>query len=278
MTPIIVCSFNYLILFLIGTTLGSFINVLSLRFSPGKPVFRREVFFSRSYCPYCKTRLSWYELIPILSFLIQKGKCRHCKKPISWQYPIVELLGGIGLTISFLVFTNNLKLAAVWGLILLVLLLVSIIDLRNLLIPGELVLVLIVLGVVSIFWHPESYLGYFSLMITKFSSYWLNHLAGSLLTLVFFGGMVFFSREKIMGWGDVQMGLAGGLILGWPDIILALMLSFLIGGMAGLFCLLAKKKHRKDYLAFGPFFSLGVVLTGLFGYQILSFYFSSFGF
>ena len=82
-------------LFLFGLAAGSFINVVSLRFQPGQGLLDRKMVGGRSRCPYCQKQLNWYELIPVLSFIIQKGRCRSCHQKISFQYPIVEILSGL---------------------------------------------------------------------------------------------------------------------------------------------------------------------------------------
>src|SRR3989344_2445719 len=94
----------FLILFILGLFIGSFLNVLSLRYVDGQPIFIRQIVGGRSRCRTCNEKLTWFELIPLLSFIIQRGKCRHCFHIISWQYPTVETITGLitaGLPLFF---------------------------------------------------------------------------------------------------------------------------------------------------------------------------------
>ncbi len=215
--------------FLIGLAIGSFINVLALRY----PFWN---FWGRSHCLHCRKNLSWQELIPVFSFLIQRGRCRSCKAKISLQYPIVELLAGIGaviLPVYFLIPSY-------------ILLLTSLIDFRLQVIPDELSAALGWWGAGAIF---------------LFGASWLNHLVAAAGAAAFLGSVILFTKGRGMGFGDLKLGAALGLWLGFPKIAFSLWAAFIIGAAWGVFLLLAKKKNLKDAIPFGPFLALGALIT-----------------
>src|SRR5882724_3945692 len=153
--------FTTLLLFILGTLIGSFLNVLSLRYDPDKFLIHKNVIGGRSHCPHCKRTLRWYELVPLFSFVFQGGRCRTCHARLTLQYPIVELLAGllvafvpgqIAMTFNhFLVLGQDelLALQIVWILAFLSLLLMSAIDFRLRLIPDELNIFIGILGVIA---------------------------------------------------------------------------------------------------------------------------------
>lgn len=288
--------FFYTILFLIGLGFGSFINVVSFRFTPENKVFDLKKIGGRSNCPYCRKTLRWYELIPILSFFIQAGKCRSCGHKLSWQYPLVELLTGlIFVAVPFFINPVNRLFGydcyqigtwSIWILVLLVLLLISLIDFRNFFIPDELIWLLIFLGSVLLFlesrmpkidFFNHSFLRHYALIFNWPNNIWFNHLLAAAAGAVFFGFLFYFGKGKILGGGDVKLSFALGWLLGWPDILVAFILTFLFGGITGFTLMLSHKKTMKDFLPFAPFLAIGVTLTVLFGYQIINGYFSLMG-
>ena len=288
--------FFYIILFLFGLGFGSFLNVVSLRFKPENQVFDFKKIGGRSACPHCRKTLRWYELIPIVSFFVQAGKCRSCKHKLSWRYPIVEILGGlIFIAVPLLTTPNyqslifNYQLIGfwlIWIFALLILLLIALIDLKHYLIPDELSWLLILWGVILLIlksltpnytFFEQSFLRHFSLLLMWSNDIWFNHLFGALAATVFFGSLFYFGKGKILGGGDVKLGFALGLLLGWPDILMTLMLAFLLGGAVGLVLMLNRKKTMKDFLPLAPFLAIGFGLTVLFGYQIINGYFALVG-
>ena len=189
----------YFILFIFGLIIGSFLNVVSLRFNPGQKIFDSKIIGGRSHCLNCQKQLSWYELIPVLSFIFLRGRCSSCKKRISWQYPIVEILSGlIFIFVPYILGFKSLILIAIWILIFLLFLLLSIIDFRHYIIPDSINLSLLILGICLILLNSSSivhssllasnsFLGYYSSILGQFSNIWLNHLAGLFFGLLVFG-------------------------------------------------------------------------------------------
>src|SRR3989338_4514124 len=152
--------FSYFVLFLFGLAAGSFLNVVSLRFQPGQRLLDLRIINGRSACPHCQKTLRWYELIPLLSFIVQLGRCRSCGQRLSLQYPLVELLSGlIFVFVPYSLFSilnpQFSILIAVWLLIFILFLLLSIIDFRHYIIPDSINLLLAVLGVFLIILNSQ---------------------------------------------------------------------------------------------------------------------------
>ncbi|MDP3953409.1 MAG: prepilin peptidase [bacterium] len=274
-------------LFVLGAAVGSFLNVLALRFSEESgfgPALR-----GRSKCPHCGRTLTWSELIPIFSFLAQGGKCRGCKGRISLVYPTVELLAGLIAVFVPLHLGFGVP-ALIWVLALWTLLLISAIDLRLGLIPNGLVALLAALG--GTLFAYKHFLGYFEGLIgSKTASYighyyltfrvgesvLVNHLLAGGFGLVLFGGIYLLSKGKAMGLGDVKLVAALGTLLVLPDMVLAVALSFMVGSVVGLGMMKFGKLEFKSSVPFGPFLAIGVTFVLFFGYDIVDAYFKLFG-
>ncbi len=292
----------YPILFFFGLAIGSFLNVVALRY---RPTFKLLNFKTlklylggRSQCPVCHKTLVWYELIPIFSFLIQKRKCRHCGHLISIQYPLVEILSGlifvfVPYALSSILNPQSSILITVWILIFLLFLLLSIIDFRQYIIPDSINLSLAILGIVLIFvnfFNPQSsilnpqssFLGHYAMLfdfpfLNPQSLILNSHLFAALIAMLFFGTIILLTKGKAMGWGDFKLVGPLGLIFGWPDILMVLFLAFIIGAFFSVVLLIRKKKKMKSAVPFGPFLVAGASLTFFFGYQIINGYFKLFG-
>ncbi len=267
-------------LFVFGLMVGSFLNVVGLR-------YQKQSLGGRSFCPHCKKKLNWFELIPLLSFVIQLGKCRGCRKKISWQYPIVELITGFIFLLP-LYFYNYYYfpphayrewLALIWLLIALAMLVLSVIDWRQMIIPDGINIFLAVMGFVLMFLGSTSFLRNYSEWLAPsrvegLAGIFINHFLAGFIGTAFLGIIVLLTWGRAMGMGDVKLAGAMGLILGWPDITLALCLSFLVGGVWASILLLLRKKKLKTMVPFGPFLVTGFWLEIFFGHQILNWYFS----
>ncbi len=289
----------FIILFIFGLAIGSFLNVVSLRYKPGNNpagILDLKVIGGRSHCPYCYKTLSWYELIPLLSFIIQFGKCRSCGHKLSFQYPFVELLSGLIFVLVPLI-AGYWLLVIIWLLVFILFLLLSIIDFRHYIIPDSINLFLAILGVVLIgiyifqFNNPiihkfsnNSFLGHYSLLfdfwpLSVVSGQWsvvVSHFFAAFVVMAFVATIIILSRGRGMGWGDFKLVGALGLIFGWPDILMVLFLSFIIGSIFVLPLLIKKQKTMKDVVPFGPFLIIAASLTFFFGYQIIDSYFKLF--
>ena len=292
---------NYLSFFIIGAAIGSFLNVISLRYKPGKKLFGKDVVVGRSHCPHCRKILKWYELVPVFSFIMQKGKCRHCKHKLSWQYPLIEFLSGLiflfvpikilNFQFSIFNFQSIIQLFSyptviIWTLIFFIFILISLIDFRHYIIPDQLNFSLAILGLFLISIKEKtrtfgmfegSFLGHYSGLFGLRDNIWVNHFFAALLGMLFFGLIIVLSRGRAMGWGDFKLVGPLGFIFGWPDILMIVFLSFIIGSVFVAPLLIKGVKKMKDVVPFGPFLIIASSLTFFFGYQIIDGYFSLFG-
>ena len=238
-------------IFLLGLCTGSFLNVVIYRLPRGE-----SIAVDRSRCPSCGKQLSWFELIPVISYLLQFGKCRTCHSRISLQYPVVELLTGAVFAVLFLNFGATLTLVKYLFLCSL-LIAISLIDLRYYIIPNSLVITGLVGGVL--------------LNIAARDVGALSAIIGILATSGFLLLIALLSKGG-MGGGDIKLAAVTGLFLGWPLAPFGLFLGAGAGGLLAIFLLLFKLRGRKDPLPFGPFISLGSFFAILYGFDIINWY------
>ncbi len=287
------------ILFVFGTLFGSFLNVLSLRYSEDGKVFDLKKISGRSNCMSCGKEISWINLIPILSFLFLLGRCGNCKQKISFQYPIIEIISGlifvfvpklVNRVYEFKFVIGSMPvvfyiLCGIYILFLLTLVFISLVDLRLRIIPDSSNLLILILGIILAFikykyslfdFYRFSFLGHYASLFGFRDSIFISSVLGLGFGLVLFGGIYFLSRGRGMGFGDVKLAIALGVLLGWPDIILALLGSFIIGSFWSIILMLGKRAGMKTLVPFGPFIVLSTVVVMFFGVDILNFYFSLF--
>lgn len=290
----------WLLGFIVGICLGSFTKVLADR------SLKVKSFWGRSYCVGCKHTLAWYDLFPILSYLFLRGKCRYCSKKLTSEYPLVEFLMGLliaGIFVKVIpinFFEINIASQVMVGLSLLMYLLISIVlaatfltDFKTGYIPDRITYpgiwsIFILLGVSSVY---KAVLLYYSLqasglgryLLPPYSNYFYTHAAdlfepfiyGSLMALVlglFFYLLIVVTKGRGMGGGDLKLGVFLGLAFGFPYALVVLMLSFLLGSVAGIGLILFGKKKFGQTLPFGPFLSLAGVIVIFWGAEILSWY------
>ncbi|MFC1700754.1 prepilin peptidase [Patescibacteria group bacterium] len=233
----------YILIFIFGLCVGSFLNVVINRLE-----LEESIVIGRSHCPKCKIELKWFDLIPLLSFVFLRGKCRYCNKKISWQYPLVELITGL----LFLLFFNS-----IYHLIVICfLIIIFVYDLKHYIIPDQVIYPAIAIS--------------FVYAIVNYNN--LLYLFLCLSGAVFFLLIVLVSKGKWMGLGDVKLAVFMGFVLGWFNILLALFLSFVFGSIVGIILILFKKKKIKSEIPFGPFLCLATVIVMLYGNQILDWY------
>ncbi|HBG82073.1 TPA: prepilin peptidase [candidate division CPR2 bacterium] len=263
-----------------GLITGSFLNAYEYR----KRTKTKNVWHGRSFCPKCKHKLGAMDLFPVLSYLLLQGRCRYCKKPISTQYPIVEMVAAalFGL-IYWHFFPSNLlnpidfssqdillkSLGTLaWFYFASVLILVVISDLKEMIIPDEVVLPAIV--VAFIYGLIASTLGGLE------SGYLVSRLGMQLIAGIvgsgFFYSMIVVSKGKWMGGGDVKLAAFMGFALGWPLIFIALLLAFILGSIFGIAIIVLRQKKFADAIPFGPFLAAGTVLAILWGNVVLTWY------
>jgi len=258
----------YLIIFIFGLVVGSFLNCIIYRLEVG-----RSFLTGRSYCPQCRHQLTWCDLIPILSFFILKGKCRYCHQKISWQYPLVEIATGL-LFVSIL---NYLSVARVGNEGF------AFSDLQNFLFYSIIFCFLIVIFVYDLKYYiiPDGVI-YPAIGITFFYNIYqlsinnqrlaINNFSSAILAAIFFLAIVLVSHGRWMGIGDIKLAFLMGLILGFPNILVALFLAFFLGAIIGLGLIFSGRKTLKSEIPFGPFLIAGTFIGLFYGGQIINWY------
>lgn len=269
--------------FLLGLSVGSFLNSVIFRLETGEGLAFSGGKAARSYCRSCGRVLRWFELIPVVSFLGLKGRCRTCRVKLSWQYPVVELLTGVLFALvvwqvfapvwqarAFAVPDVNLEqlLAVVFSFyVVAVLIVVSVYDLRHYLIPDVVIWPALLFAVVyngvgdltAFVGSPEG-----ALAASDFSRTF-GGLGAGLGAAAFFWAIVVVSRGRWLGLGDVKLVLFMGLVLGWPRILPALVLAFWMGAIGGGILLATHRKQLSSPVPFGPSLALGTIAVLLFG-------------
>lgn len=241
----------WIVQFCFGLLFGSFSNVLIDRIESGE-----SVLWGRSHCDYCKKTLRWYELVPVVSFIIQLGKCRRCHHPLSLQYPLIELATALGYVWLYATIPFGIAYIAA-AAILSASIVILVADYKYRIIPDEMV----VIGSIAAMVY---------LLVTGQHSYnILLHIASAVGAVAFFYALWFGTKGKGMGFGDVKLSAMLGLILGYPGILFALYTAFLTGAMVGVILILTKNKTLKSKIAFGPFLLLGLLIAVVFERQLL---------
>ena len=246
---------NSLFVFIFGLLIGSFLNVVINRLGT------KKTFWSgRSFCPKCRKTIDWYDNIPLLSFIILGGKCRHCHKPISWQYPAVELATGLIFLLMFWQFGLSPKFL-VYLVFAGFLIIIFVYDLKHYLILDRVSVPAMVLAFLA-----NWYLG------AQLSSLLLGGLAGA----AFFAFQFFISGGKWVGDGDIRLGALMGLMLGFKFLVVALFIAYLIGAVIGLALIALNRKKMSSAVPFGPFLTLATFITLMFGRELLNWYLNLF--
>lgn len=292
---------SYIVGFVVGTILGSFIQATASRIMKNQPLK------GRSYCLKCQHILGWYDLFPILSYLFLGGKCRYCKKSIPKEDLIVEIVMGIVVALLFFRFLPDLSvfsqlnldvvlisLSIIFKLFIVVILaLLFLIDLKSGYLPDKITLPasIVAAGYLIIITSLKSVIFYQQLaqnpigkyLLPPHSPYFYNQLTrlwtgvgfniiSGVGTAILFALLIVITRGKGMGWGDVKFVLFLGLALGFPNIIVTVFLAFFLGAAVALFLIAVNKKHFGQTIPFGPFLSAGAFIALLYGQQIVSWY------
>ena len=255
-------EFVYLLIFVFGVSVGSFLNCLIYRLEIGKKPT------GNSFCPNCKHQLSVLDLVPILSYLLLRGKCRYCGENISIQYPLVEFITGIlflstayhmELPVSLVEFIPFALVLIIFSLLMVVL----IYDLKHFIIPNKII-------------YPAILTTLFLIAFNSFSEQSLqlffNHLLTGGVSFLFFLAIYLITKGKGIGFGDVRYAFFLGLFLGFPDGLVALFFSFIIGAIIGVILMIVGLKGRKDMIPFGPFLVVGTIIGFFFGEVLINLY------
>lgn len=230
---------------LFGTIVGSFLGVVIDRVPLGK-----SIIWGRSHCDYCQRDLRWFELVPIFSYVIQRGKCLRCKRRLSWRYPLIEVLTGVLFGVLWIFISPSLLAYFSAVIIGCSLLCILVIDLDHMIIPDGLVLTT---TIGAIMYHIFSDTGLWILL--------QNYVLTGIGSYIIFYGLWRITKRRGIGFGDVKLSFALGLIVGSPQVIISLYGAFLTGAIVGIILLLYGRKTMKSAVPFGPFLILGVVIA-----------------
>lgn len=243
-----------ILLFILGLSVGSFLNVLIDRLP------KNESILGRSHCDSCKHQLAWFDLIPLLSFIFLQRQCRYCKAKISFQYPFVELITAILFVFTYTIVAQIVE--------------------AELFLPTLVFYSLVISGLIVIFFAdskyriiPDQIIAFLSFVsIVYLISYqrqdFFNHFVSALVLFLTFLFLVVITRGKGMGLGDVKFAFAIGIILGFPKALVAFYLSFLTGAVFSLILVITGKKKMKSTIPFGPFLAASTLAALFYGQDL----------
>ncbi|MBQ7647122.1 MAG: prepilin peptidase [Clostridia bacterium] len=249
-----------LMTFIIGIFIGSFINVYIIRYGT------KESFVTgRSHCMSCGKTLKWYDMFPLISYLILGGKCRFCKAKISAQYPVIEFLNGLGYVLILLLSGDPGITTLLYCLCFSSLLGLSMIDIKHYEIPYSANIFITLLGIIAL-----------ALDFSNWQLYIIGAASvGGLLLLI-----QILSKGRAMGGGDVFLMASAGLLLGWKKIIAAFVFACIIGSVIHIIIMNVRKRNaisdgseeNANMLPFGPYLAAGIFISMLFGDAVISWY------
>ena len=241
----------YITVFLFGIVIGSFLNVCIYRIPK-----KETIVTVPSHCMSCGYQLKWFDLIPIVSWLCLRGKCRKCGEKISPQYPIIEALNGAMYVWIFIHFDMDLIPSILYCLLASALLVLSVIDFRTYEIPFGINIFIAVLGLMHMCFDI---------------SHWSTYVIGFFVVSGVLELLLLISKGRAIGGGDVKLMAAAGLFLGWKQIILAFALACIIGSVIHL--LRMRIAGEGKTLAMGPYLSMGIIIAALYGQRMIDWYF-----
>lgn len=260
---------SFLLFFILGISIGSFLGAYTFRWPRGIAISR-----GRSFCPNCKKQIAWYDNIPVISYLLLRGRCRNCRQKISFRYPAIELTTASLFVLTFYfwnlcvqinqapvcIWKDRLGIWALPYLILFVSVMTAIftIDLESQLIPDNLVYLLLIITTLMLLISGEK--EFFKLLLSGFG-------ASSALLLLHL-----LTKGRGMGLGDVKLALSLGVFLGWRDTLIWLYLSFILGAIVGLLLITIGRAKFGKAIAFGPFLVLSFFIVMLWGDKINNYF------
>ena len=266
----------YILTFISGLLFGSFLNLVSDRI-----LTKNKILTGRSKCNSCKKPLEAKHLIPLLSFMIQKGKCAYCKKKLSWYYPASEIL--TGLMFMGAAYLSSVFIAVSYSTI------ISFVYFK--MIPNKIVYPAIIFVLLFMILNSSLYLflyhrqlsadafgvylleaGYLQIQVYNMLKALGMVLLSSTVIAGFFAFLVAITKGKGMGGGDIRLGFLIGLFNGFPQNIIAIFLGFILGATVSLALVMLKIKTLKDTVPFGPFLIAGSVIALVWGAEIWDFY------
>lgn len=261
-----------IVLFILGAAIGSFLNVCIDRLPEGQ-----DIVFKKSHCDYCKRTLRWYELVPIISWLILRGRSRCCQKTLSFQYPLIETVTGIGFVVMYLVtipvlssirfipLISSIILLASSYIVFCSLLVIFATDLKDEIIPLPFLLTGCIGAVIRLLILESNSLQS-GLQVSNIVFF---YIIPSFVCAAGFFLLWFITKGRAMGDGDMFLVFLLGLVTGYPLIILTLYIAFLTGAIIGIMLILVRKKTLKSHISFGPFLILAELIVLIVGNQVI---------
>lgn len=248
----------YILAGIIGLCVGSFLNVVIYRVPNGMNLSKPA-----SHCPKCDYKLRWYDNIPILSYVMLKGKCRSCKEPISIRYTLVEVFNMLLWILSvYLFYEDNMVYCFISMIVSSLLVCVFFIDLEHMLIFNRFSISIFVLGIVAMFFDTYTDM--------------LDHLYGLLLggglfMLLYFGCILILKKEGF-GWGDVKLLAAAGMLLGWQKLVFAILIASVLGSIVLIIIKRIKENDSDKEYPFAPFIVIGILISMFIGAYVIEWY------
>jgi len=243
---------DYILLFVFGAVIGSFLNVVIYRIPVGESIVAPP-----SHCPKCDKLLKPWDLVPILSWLGLRGKCRYCATPVSCRYPLVELLTGLLFVFTYIQVGID-SILIVYLVLTSILIADTFIDFDHLILPDGL--------------HIFGALAFVLLNLLFSFIPWKDAMLGVVVGMTPLLLLVLLTGGNGMGLGDVKLMAMLGLFLGWKLTLLTLLLSFILGGFFGVVLLATKLKTRKDPIPFGPWIAMAAFIAMHWGGEIIKLY------
>lgn len=245
--------FLYIVIFLYGIVIGSFLNVLIFR------IPKKENIVQSSHCMNCGRKLGWRDMVPVFSYIILRGRCRQCGARISIQYPLIEALNGVLYVVVFMAggFTFS---SVLYCLMTSALIVIAVIDERTYQIPVS----------------QNLFLGLLGIIMTVYDfRHILSHIIGAVIVSLFLYGLYYFSSGKAIGGGDIKLMAYAGLLLGAKNIIFAFILACIFGSV--IHTIRMKVSKRNNLLALGPYLSAGIFIAALWGSRFWTWYLGMMG-
>jgi prepilin signal peptidase PulO-like enzyme (type II secretory pathway) len=257
-----------IIIFVFGLSFGSFVNMLVYRTAVRYKLISKSKFLisnkDRSFCDYCGKQLSWYENVPVFSWLILKGKTKCCHKKLPVSYPVTELITGLLLILNFQFLISNFQnfnlqfflIGLISSIIVVLLMFSAVFDWKYMILPDFSTIILIIIAFLGVVFDEPNIIPY---------------LLSALLSSGFLLILNLITKGKGMGMGDVKFAIFMGLFLGYPKIIVAFYVAFIVGAIYGLGLMVFKKANKKSQVPFGPFLILGTLVAWWWGNLIIKF-------
>ena len=262
--------FIYTYIFLIGLAIGSFLNVVIYRLPIGEGIVIRP-----SHCMKCENKIKFYDLIPVLSYIFLRGKCRYCGEKISIQYAAVELLTALSFVGIYYRLGWAAPIETIASMVLISMFIaIFFIDLYHYIIPDEIIIFGLITGLIFSILKGFN----FNNLSLYNWSFLTDSFLGAIIGIAAFIGIyilgLWMMKAEAMGMGDVKLMGVVGLYVGFKLTVLSMFLSFIIGSVISLLLIAIRAKKMKDQIPFGPFIVLGSLIAALWGNQILTWYFS----